>query len=80
MVILYCYLFVEAAEGLIGNLYCIGEGVRLLFLLLFFDDDNAANGNHRGAADDNLLELRPSLLGMSHGNSFLEAAEDTLCS
>ena len=32
-----------------------------------------------GAADDGIsLKLWPSLLGMSHGNLFVEAAEDSI--
>ena len=73
--------FVEAVEDSIGSRHCIGEGVRLLLLLLFFDDYDPWPMVIVGAAvDDILLKLGPALLGLSHGNLFVEAAEDMLCS
>ena len=71
--------FIEAGEDLIGSRYCICEGVGVL--MLFFDNDDpwpmVIVG---GTADDILLKLWPSLLFMSHGNAFVEAVEDMLCS
>ena len=48
---------------------------------MFFDDDDPRPMVIIGTtSNDILLKMGPSLLGMSHGNPFVEAVEDMLCS
>ena len=52
-----------------------------VLLLLLFDDDDLWLMVIVGAVDDNIsLKPWPLFLGISHGNPFIEAAEDMLCS
>ena len=51
-----------------------------VLLLLFGDDDPWLMVIVGAVAKNILLKPWPLLLGMSHGNSFVEAAEDMLCS